>query len=58
MDIVETDVSANLSTPTEPKDAVGGSSQIELTTSENAVKNGTGQSDKLVGATEGQSKFS
>ena len=37
-DIVETDVSANLSTPTEPKDAVGGSSQIELTTSENAVK--------------------
>ena len=55
MDIVETDVSANLSTPTEPKDAVGGSSQIELTTSENAVKMEQSQSDKLAGAVaEGQ----
>tara|TARA_B100001741_G_scaffold29740_2_gene21297 strand:- start:1352 stop:3202 length:1851 start_codon:yes stop_codon:yes gene_type:complete len=47
MDVVETDVSANLSTPTEPKDAVGGSSQIELTTSENAIKMEQTQSDKL-----------
>lgn len=55
MDIVETDVSANLSTPTEPKDAVGGSSQIELTTSENAIKMEQTQSDKLAGAVaEGQ----
>ena len=55
MDVVETDVSANLSTPNEPKDAIGGSDQIELTTSENAIKMEQAQSDKLATAVaEGQ----